>query len=864
VKRALICLVLASSPALAQEITRAPEFVDFVEAEYPAAEREAGREATVDLLLTIDAEGAVTEATVTTSAGDTFDAAALAAARQFRFRPAEIDGAPGAIRIAYAYHFTIEEELPTTAALVGVVRQRRDRSPVPGVTITIEGGPSAVSDAEGRFEFLELTPGTIALTLSGERLTALRTEETIAAGERLEVAYDVSLRDPEEENEEEEDDMEIVVVAPQIRREVISTSVRADEARRTAGTGGDVLRVVESLPGVGRSSVGSGQLVVWGAAPEDTRVYVDGVRIPRLYHEGGLRSVIASDLIESVELVPGGYGAGYGRGLGGIVLARTITPEGDGIHGVVSADLFDASAMLRASLNDTWRAAAAARVSWLHLFVEATQGDLGPFVPVPRYWDAQIRGLHQIRNGETVELVFLLGGDRISRGVPSEDPALATRETRELDFDRLYARWERDGGDGTRTSIVPWIGYDRSLRASEFGSITTSVGNETFLAGLRMSHRARALPWLDVEVGLDAEIAFSSLARDGSIGLPAREGDVRVFGQPPPDRIASDRWDVMQLGIAPYIEADIAIAEQLHVVGGLRLDPYVRSASRRSPREGDAPDIGIFDEDFALEPRAAVRWQPYEWLTMRAAAGLHHQQPAPEDLSAAFGSPTLPTSQAWHVLAGGAVRPIEQLSIELTGFASFSESLAVRNQASSPLRAQALVPEGWGRAYGAQALVRLEAIEGFSGWIAYTLMRSERQDAAGQAWRSFDFDQTHVLTALAQWTSDFGFEVGARIRYATGMPRTPVVGSYYDAARDRWQPLFGARASERLGDFVQLDVRVGQRIDLGDTRLEIWLEVQNVTNQANAEEYVYSPDFNERDAIVGLPILPALGLRWTF
>jgi TonB family protein len=867
-RAALVLACLAPLSALAQEagpqITRAPELLEFVPAEYPPAEREAGRAAIVELQLTIDATGVVTDASVTSSAGELFDAAALAAVRRFRFRPAEIDGAPAPIRIAYAYHFTLEAPAPQTATLAGLVRDRRTRAPVPDVSIAIEGGASVTSDAEGRFEIADLAPGTVALTLSGERLTALRTEETLAAGERLEVAYDVTLRDPEEEQDGESDDMEIVVVAPALRREVLSTQVRAEEGRR-AFTGGDVLRVVESLPGVARSSVGSGQLVVWGAAPEDTRVYVDGVRIPRLYHEGGLRSVIAPELVEGVELVPGGYGAAYGRGLGGIVLARTRTPEGDGIHGSAAVDLFDVSAMLRGSAADQWRAAGAARVSWLHLFVEATQGDLGAFVPVPRYWDAQVRGLHRIRNGEDLEVVFLNGGDRVSRGVPSSDPALTTLDTRELDFDRLYLRWERDGGDGTRTSIVPWVGYDRSLRSSSYGTTTTSIASDTWLAGLRASHRARPFSILDVEVGVDAELAFVGLRREGSIGLPAREGDVRAFGQPPPDRIASDAWDVAQIGVAPYVEGDLALADGLlHITGGLRLDPYARSASRRAPREGDAPDVGLFSEDFALEPRAAVSWQPYEYLSLRAAGGLHHQQPAPEDLSASFGNPTLPTSQAWHVLAGASLRPIPTLSVEATGFASFSEGLAVRNPVSSPLRAEALVPEGWGRNYGLQTLVRLDPTEGFSGWIAYTLMRAERQDAAGQAWRPFDYDQTHVLTALLSYSPGFGFEAGVRFRWATGMPRTPVVGSYYDATRDRWQPIFGARASERLSDFVQLDLRVAQRIELGDTRLEIWLEVQNVTNQANPEEYVYSPDYSTRSAIVGLPILPALGLRWTF
>ena len=855
-------------------LTRAPELVELVEADYPPDAREAGVEAAVTLQLTIDASGAVTDAVVIEPAGEAFDAAALAAVRQFRFRPAEVDGVPAAIRITYQYRFTLAYEAPpppTTGTLAGVVRDRRTREPVADVTVAVDGGPTVRTDAEGRFELAGLPPGPAALTLSGDRLTALRTEETVAAGERLEVAYEVVLREPEGDEDAvgDEDDMEIVVVAPALRREVVSTRVEAEEARRVPGTGGDVLRVVESLPGVARSSVGSGQLVVWGASPEDTRVYVDGVRIPRLYHEGGLRSVLASDLVESLDLVPGGYGAAYGRGLGGIVTVRTRTPTGDGLHGVVAADLYDVSAMLRGSVEDRWRAAAAARVSWLHLLVEATQGDLGDYVAVPRYWDAQMRAAHQIRGGETIELVYLLGGDRVSRGVPSSDPALVTRESRELDFQRLYARWDRDHGDGTRSSVVPWVGWDRSARASAFGDVTTSIASEQWIVGLRASHRTRAVSTsdvsLEVEIGADAELDLVSVSRQGSIGLPAREGDVRVFGQPPPDRIASDAWEVAQIGAAPYVEADLSLfAGALHVVPGLRLDPYARAVTRRAPREGDAPDIGLTLQDFRAEPRLAVRWDPYDFLGFRAAAGLYHQPAVAEDLSATFGNPTLPVAQAWHVLAGAAVRPLPTLSVEVTGFASFSEGLAARSLEASPRRAAALVPEGWGRAYGVQSLVRLEETEGFSGWIAYTLMRSERQDAAGQPWRPFDFDQTHVLTALLAWSPGGGFEAGARFRYASGYPRTPVVDAYYDASRDRWQPRFGERGSDRLPDFVQLDLRVGQRFDIDQTRLELWLEVQNVTNQANAEEYVFSPDYRRRDIIRGLPILPVAGLRWTF
>ena len=96
---------------------------------------------------------------------------------------------------------------------------------------------------------------------------------------------------------------------------MVSTEVQAEQATRVPGTQGDVLKVVENLPGVARSAAGAGTLVVWGSAPQDTRVYVDGVHVPRLYHDGGYRSIVSSDFVRSVELVPDGYGPPYGRGL---------------------------------------------------------------------------------------------------------------------------------------------------------------------------------------------------------------------------------------------------------------------------------------------------------------------------------------------------------------------------------------------------------------------------------------------------------------------------------------------------------------------------------------------------------------------
>jgi len=188
----------------------------------------------------------------------------------------------------------------------------------------------------------------------------------------------------------------------------------------------------------------------------------------------------------------------------------------------------------------------------------------------------------------------------------------------------------------------------------------------------------------------------------------------------------------------------------------------------------------------------------------------------------------------------------------------------MRNPDESPLVAQALLPIGKGRSYGTQFLLRQQQWAHFFGWVSYSLLRSERQDAPGLAWRLFDYDQTHVFTALGSYDLGAGFEVGARFRAATGYPRTPVTGAYYNSSTNTYEPIFGAHNSIRIPAFYSLDVRFAKRLKIARTELEIYLDVQNVTNHANPEEIVYNTTYTQRGYITGLPILPVLGARWSW
>jgi hypothetical protein len=148
--------------------------------------------------------------------------------------------------------------------------------------------------------------------------------------------------------------------------------------------------------------------------------------------------------------------------------------------------------------------------------------------------------------------------------------------------------------------------------------------------------------------------------------------------------------------------------------------------------------------------------------------------------------------------------------------------------------------------------------------VAYTFSRSQRRDSTGGPLRLFDNDQTHVLTAIASYKLPAGWEVGARFRFATGNPLTPITGARRDDLTDVFIPIFGPVNSQRLPNFHQLDVRVDKNFIFDQWSLDVYLDLTNAYNRPAKEGVLYNYNYSQSAFLEGLPILPILGAKGTF
>ncbi|WP_171410099.1 MULTISPECIES: TonB family protein [Myxococcus] len=868
-----------------------PAMVRDSPAPYPPGLASDGVAGVVKLELLIDDAGEVESATLVEGLHPLLDRAALHAAPSLRFAPATLDGLPVAVRIFFEYRFEAPapgmSEGATPAApvtLKGLVRIKGNRRPLVGATLVSDAQPDAPvqTDVDGRFE-ARWPAGVhaVRITAPGHKPGVFR--EGLKANEALEVVYGLEplIINP----------YETVVRGDRERTEVSRVTLHDAELREVPGTMGDPFRVVMLLPGVGSMVSGVAYPVVRGSQPAATGYFLDGIRVPILFHLFLGPAVIHPDFIDAIDFYPGSPPPRYGRLMGGAIDGRLSRPRDDGVHGSAYADFINAGFFIETPFKDTGtNVSLAGRYSYTPWLVALAANQIQAPPPPGRenpkvvldFWDYQ--GRVEQRLGEGTLRLFAFGSsDTFGSEAQDEwgDTAMQS-----IVFHRVDLRHRHPVGPGELEVGGTW-GLDR------FAIVSRSPPGEATEILIDQGH------W-SARLGYSATLSPSATLRAGA-DVEHKRAIVELLQQ---DGGSDADVEVAPVALGTFMGAWAELVWQPHekwaVVPGLRVDNYHLS-----------PGI----DRRALEPRLTVRHKVSESLTLKGGAGLFHQPPTTLISLPVVdvGSLLLGLQQgvqlsvgaewkAWRGLEVGLdvyLNPMLR-TLELTPFADeglvdddtpdtgtppagLRRGMQLGDGGGIPDRSGFDFPDfrGSGMAYGMEFLLRHPLGDNWFGWLSYSLQRSTRRtrfyryDAEGhrvgeaEADLPFAFDQTHILNLVLSYKFANNITLGGVLHFNTGRPEYDTLGTQTHrpgedtSGRPAWVKADRDRV-DRLPAFLRFDVRLSKSWVYDTFSLEAYLDMLNVTlrRETLGFEYGGGNGFPLRKDAVGLPIaLPILGVK---
>ena len=566
------------------------------------------------------------------------------------------------------------------------------------------------------------------------------------------------------------------------RRTIYETRVRADAAHpeetkltlskveltTVPGTLGDPLRVVQSLPGVARAPFGLGLLIVRGANPTDTGAFIDTLNVPRAL---SLPRRAVGDLGQprrEARLLPGRLRRAL-RALLGRPRRRHAAhrrrPPGPRLRRRQRARLV--GVLRGARGRAAWRVSAAVAPQ-LHRRAAAAlhpqEGRLDLRHGRARSTTTTRRAPSTTcRDGGQLVIEAFGSDDRLD--VVAQDPRARSTSTSTRARTACMAMWTASAGQ--------WVSHFRP--AYGYGVQSFSLGTNS---GAIRYHRlffredlTRTFgPRFTFATGFDGLLSYDTrrLRRARAARRPqhrrhepvSRRRLTRRLFDTAPAVYAEGQWSAAAVA-APRARAALRLLpRRRHRQVQRRPAPLGALGRDAAPRrQGDGRPLPPAAD--AAVPRQGVRQpEPRAHLgrsvRARRRAALHRRhQPVGDGLLRAAPRPARAVGRSLLEQRAGAA-PTASRSCCATR--SRRTSTAGSRTRSRARRRRATWPRAspWARPSGID------------------------RSGADLTWRPSEFDQTHNLIVVASY-SRWGWTLGGRYRFVTGVPTTPVAGSFYDA-----------------------------------------------------------------------------------
>ena len=660
-----------------------------------------------------------------------------------------------------------------------------------------------------------------------------------------------------------------------------NASLNREALRSAAGSGGDVLRALDGLPGLFSSGEFS-SFTVRGNGPRDNLILVDNIPFDNVVHfdqsfgeledvEGGGRfSVFAPNLIGSAEFQPGGWNAAYGGRSGSLLKLDVAEGNQDSASYNLRLDLagleigYDGPSYLH---DDTSILFSARQLDFGQLFDVIGVEDIG----APKLTDIIFKSHSQVSSRDEVNFLAIYAPEEFSRDI---DNVLASDEDGTGDFDDadlveaeadnllLALSWSRLIGEAsTWDNRIYLRQFDESVVTGE--ALLDAVGINTPASSIPVRDSILSSTREEGEFGWRSDYNRDNLLGAFQAGVLLRHIDlsfslaldddfiVHIFDQDDfrpdptqnfivltPDTI-NNRFETEYTSFSAYTDQTFEY-NNWHFRAGLRFD-----------------NDGLTEEALS-SPRIGGGWKISNRMRVSATAGVYYQTPRFEDLANDVSN-DLENERINQVSIGFKYRLNDNLDLFVESYYQDLDNLVVEGDAVTKSASNS----GSGFSYGLDTALTRNFKNGWSASMNYSFNEARIRDSASSQEHDADFNRPHALSIGGAWEINNRWQISSRFKWASGTPRDEFIiheNVFGDGGPLRFSKEIIATNTDRFDGFSSVNLRVDYRRSLLNADLITFIDIINVLASSNPS----SADFSERtgaDVIDEGESFPLLGIR---
>ena len=699
------------------------------------------------------------------------------------------------IIILFAFAIVPVSVLAQTGDIQGTVYQRSTGRPLVSADVRIlETDQNQKTDENGIFRFTELLEGTYTFVVTHPDVqSSVEISVAISSGDTTEMKISLGPAVALEA---------IIVEGKRLPPTISRMDVRGSELLRIPGTFNDTLKGLMTLPSIGIPNDYFGVLYIRGSEPGANLYYLDRTPLGYPFHWGGLLSTVSSETLEKIDIYAGGYGAEFGLDSQAVLDLQARDSIDDRLNGKFNLNILYSEGLLEASIGNNGYISAAGRRSYLDLIAgPILEEQTGRPQQLPYFSDYQLKFAYPVGKKHRLTLNAFAATDHFKIVEESSEFTIEGETGVQTVEGGLASILFKNGFNGQGIHLRS----DFTENFTSHLSLTRSLNFLTIAAKIPFDEQIslnREGEWVldSVDYGhydVKVNVPVWTLREDVSYRLTPQfqfePGFLLSFS--PANSFEDGRFPEYETSeenvtrVTPIIEDGEIIGEETRIGPETRLtgveeiydafghdfyraEGYVQG--RYNPLEFLSVALGVrFDylnviEQVSVQPRGSVSIQLPNSANLRFAYGHYEQSPQPSHLLAEDGNRALESSLTRHYIMELEYPLSSRTELKFATYYKDAQKLVTPDEVSNYLN------QGTGYVGGAEVFFRHRVPDRFFGWISYSYTHAERREKPDAAYAPYLFDNTHIVSVVANYNFTPNFEIGAKWQYLSGTSEAPI------------------------------------------------------------------------------------------